>query len=436
MTDETDRTVKRDGVTHREAGSKDANGVARADDNFDVRTQLVRAGRRPALTQGIVNPPVYHASTCTFETLGDFDARRADPDSGLLYGRQGTPTIWALEEALTGMDPGAAGTKLFPSGVAAISGALLTVARPGGHILFPDSAYEPTRGLAQGLLKPLGMEVEFYDPRIGAGIAERIRETTRAIYMESPGSLTFEVQDVPAIVEAAKARGITTILDNTWATPLLFPAMARGIDIEVQSLTKFIVGHSDAMMGAVTAAPGHWPRVKAMAKRLGQTAGPDDVYLALRGIRTLAPRLRQHGETALRLARAVDAHPAVSRVLCPGLPGDPGHALWQRDFSGYSSIFSFILAGGERADLRHLIDDLALYSIGFSFGGFESLILPIEPAPLRTATRFEADGPAIRIHCGLEDAGDLEADLIAGLDRYAARTGSSGARAAGGAATR
>ncbi|MEM8825421.1 MAG: PLP-dependent transferase, partial [Pseudomonadota bacterium] len=242
-------------------------------DTAGPATRLIGAGRRPEWTGGVVNPPVVHASTCTFDTLATFDERVADPDSGLFYGRRGTPTIWALEEALTGMEPGAAGTKLFPSGVAALAAALLTVCRPGDHVLMADSVYEPTRGLAGGLLKPLGVETTFYDPLIGAGIAGLIRDKTRVVFMESPGSLTFEVQDIPAIAAAAHEASAVTILDNTWATPLLFPALTHGIDLAVQSLTKFVVGHSDAMMGSVTANAKLWPRLKAMANRLGQTAG-------------------------------------------------------------------------------------------------------------------------------------------------------------------
>jgi cystathionine beta-lyase len=386
-------------------------------------TRLAHAGRRPEWTHGVVNPPVYHASTCTFQTLDAFDERLADPDGGLYYGRRGTPTHWALEEALTEMEPGAGGTKLFPSGVAAIATALMAVVKTGDHVLIADSVYEPTRAMAKGLLARIGAEAEFYDPLIGDGIAELFRDNTAALYMESPGSLTFEVQDVPALCTAAKARGIATILDNTWATPLLFPALARGIDISVQSLTKFVVGHSDAMLGSVSATEEYLPRVKAMTYRLGQTAGPDDVALGLRGLRTLAARMDRHGRSALTVARALAEHRAVARVLCPGLPDDPHHALWQRDFAGYSSIFSIELAGGERAHLAAMIDPLRLFSMGFSFGGYESLVLPVNPAPLRTATSFAQGGPIVRIHVGLEEPDDLIRDLIAGLDRFADAAG-------------
>ncbi|MHB9878562.1 cystathionine beta-lyase [Pacificimonas sp. ICDLI1SI03] len=389
-----------------------------APEKFASDTQLIHAGRDARYTQGVVNPPVYHASTCTFETLAEFDERLKHPDDGLYYGRRGTPTIWALEDALTGMHADAAGTKLFPSGVAALAGAFLAVCRAGDHVLIADTAYEPTRVLANGVLKRMGVECEFYDPLIGSDISGLIRDDTRAIFMESPGSLTFEVQDVPAIVAAAKKRDVVTIIDNTWATPLLFPSLQHGVDIEVQSLTKFIVGHSDAMMGSVTANKALWPRVKATALRLGQCAGPDDVFLALRGVRTLSMRLRRHGETALKTAAAMQTHSAVADVLCPGIPGNPHHNLWQRDFLGYSSLFSVVLNGGERHHLAAMVDDLRLFSMGFSFGGFESLILPVSPGTVRSATPWSAPGPVLRIHCGLEDADDLIADLMAGLDRF------------------
>nr|WP_255536441.1 cystathionine beta-lyase [Pacificimonas pallii] len=380
---------------------------------------MIRSGRASQFTQGIVNPPVYHASTCVFHTLEEFDARLKNPDSGLYYGRRGSPTIWALEDAMTAMEPGAAGTKLFPSGVAALAAAFLTVCKSGDHILIADTVYEPTRALAGGILKRMGVKAEFYDPLIGADIETFIRENTSAIFLESPGSLTFEVQDVPAICDVARARNITTIIDNTWATPLLFPALERGADISVQSLTKFIIGHSDALLGSVTANPALWPRLKQTALQLGQTAGPDDIFLALRGIRTLSLRMKRHGDTALKIAAALAGHRAVARVLCPGLPADPGHDLWLRDFSGCSSLFAIELSGGGRQNLAAMVDHLDLFGMGFSFGGFESLILPITPAAVRTATPWTGTAPVLRIHCGLEDADDLIADLMAGLDRFA-----------------
>ena len=381
-------------------------------------TRLAHAGRRAEWTHGIVNPPVYRASTCLFDTQADLDRAIADPDAGLYYGRRGTPTQWALAEALNELEPGAAGTQLFPSGVAAITAAILSTVRPGGHALFPDSAYEPTRIFARTTLAQLGVAVEFYEPGIGAGIADRLRPDSCCLFMESPGSLTFEVADIPAMAAAARAAGVTSILDNTWATPLLFPALAHDVDISVQSLTKFVVGHSDALMGSATANANAWRGLRQTALRLGQTAAPDDCFLALRGLRTLPLRMARHGDSALKVAARLADHPAVSRVLCPGLAGDPGHALWRRDFSGYSSLFSIVLDGGVNADLAAITDTLQHFGMGFSFGGFESLVLPVDPAPLRTATRWHGEGPVLRIHVGLEDPDELIADLVAGLDRY------------------
>lgn len=383
-------------------------------------TVVTQAGRRPEWTHGIVNPPVYRASTCLFETLADLDRAIADPDAQLYYGRRGTPTTWALEAALTELEPGAAGTKLYPSGVAAIAAALLSVLKSGDHLLMVDSAYEPTRLFCNRTLRDLGVETTYYDPLVGGGIAELIQPNTRAVFMESPGSLTFEVQDVPAIVAAAKARDVVTLIDNTWATPLLFPAIGHGVDLSIQSLTKFVVGHSDVLMGAVTAAPGVWERLRTATFRLGQSVSSDDAYLAMRGLRTLDVRLERHGRSSVEIARWLETHPAVARVLHPALPSHPSHALWQRDFRGSSSLFAMVLKAGGRADTAPLVDGLSHFGMGFSFGGYESLILPVEPHRLRTATRWEAPGPLVRLHIGLEDPDDLKADLDAGLARYLA----------------
>lgn len=381
-------------------------------------TKLVHAGRRPEWTHGVVNPPVYRASTCLFETLDAYEAASKNPDAGPYYGRRGTPTQWALAEALTEMEPGAAGTHLFPSGVAAIAAALMAATSSGGHLLMADNVYEPTRVMAKSVMTQIGVETEFYDPTDIDGLASLIRANTQAIYMESPGSLTFEVQDVPAIAVLARERSLVSILDNTWATPLLFPAIGHGVDLSVQSLTKYVVGHSDALMGSVTAAPDVWQTLRNTALRLGQTAAPDDCALALRGLRTLAIRMERHGKTSLALAEALSSHRAVERVICPGLPDDPSHALWKRDFSGYASLFAIALKPGSREALAACVDGLRHFGMGFSFGGYESLVLPVKP--LRTATRWKTEGPMLRIHCGLEDVGDLIADMTDALDRYAA----------------
>ena len=381
-------------------------------------TRLVEGGRRPEWTRGIVNPPVWRASTMLFDSVAALRAAGAAPNDGLYYGRRGTPTQWALAEALTELEPGAAGTMLYPSGVAAIAAALLSVLSPGDELLVADSVYEPTRAFCRNVLAPLGIATRFYDPLASSAIDGLFGDRTRAIFLESPGSLTFEVQDVAAICAAARARRVVTLLDNTWATPLLFPAIANGVDLAILACTKYIVGHSDVMMGSVTATPDHFERLRRTAQALGQCVSPDDAYLASRGLRTLAVRLRQHGEGGLEVARWLAGQPQVARVLHPALPGCPGHDLWQRDFSGASGLFSFVLAGGDDAARTALVDGLEHFGIGFSWGGFESLALPIDPAPIRSATRWHAEGPAVRIHVGLEDPGDLIADLAAGLRRF------------------
>lgn len=394
-----------------------------------IDTRLVEAGRRtewtrgPGMTAGIVSPPVWHASTIVFDDLAALDAARARPDDGLFYGRRGTPTAWALEEALTALEPGAAGTKLYPSGVAAVAAALLTVLRTGDHVLMVDTAYEPSRIFAERTLKPLGIATTYYDPLVGAGIAALVRPNTRAILLESPGSLSFEVQDVPAIVAVARANNIATVLDNTWATPLLFAAIGHGIDFSVQALTKYTGGHSDLMMGSVTTTARWFGLLKAASYRLGYCVGPDDAFLALRGLRTLGLRLERQGASALRIAEWLQRHAAVGRVMHPALPGDPGNRLFRRDFTGASGLFAFTLKRGERRHTAALIDHLAHFGIGFSWGGFESLILPVELDGIRTATTADGGGQIVRLSIGLEDPADLIADLAAGLSRYEAQFG-------------
>ncbi len=375
-------------------------------------TRLVAGGRRPEWTAGVVNPPVVHASTILYDDCAHMAAAGRNPWGQLYYGRRGTPTQWALAEALTDLEPGAAGTLLYPSGVAAVATALLSVLKPGDELLMVDSAYEPTRALCEGLLQTIGITTRYYDPMAGAGIAALFTPATRAVFLESPGSLTFEVQDVPAICAAARAAGIATLLDNTWATPLLFPAIGHGVDLSILACTKYIVGHSDAMLGSVTAAPAALAGLRAMTVQLGHCVAPDDAFLASRGLRTLAVRLRQHEEGGLAVARWLADHPRIARVIHPALPGCPGHDLWRRDFRGASGLFAVELAPDiDRAGRVRIVDALALFGIGFSWGGFESLALPIDPAPIRTATRWQTPGLLIRLHIGLEDPADLIADL-------------------------
>ena len=385
-------------------------------------TRVVTAGRRKEWTQGIVNTPVWRASTILYDSVADLrEAGGRDTHHRLFYGRKGTPTQWSLADALTELEPGAEGTFLYPSGVAAIAAALLSVLSPGDELLLPDSAYDPTRAMGMGLLKRMGITTRFYDPMIDAGIADVITDATRAILLESPGSLTFEVQDIPAIVAVAKARGITTLLDNTWATPLFFPAIAHGIDLTILACTKYIVGHSDVMLGSVTAAPGHFARLRDTSFQLGQIASPDDSWLASRGLRTMAIRLKQHQASALEIAHWLEQQPEVATVLHPALPNCPGHAHFVRDFKGSSGLFSFVLNGGGEADRARLIDGLEHFGIGYSWGGFESLALPVDPQRHRSVTRRADAGPLVRLQIGLEDPADLIADLAAGLARFSAQ---------------
>jgi cystathionine beta-lyase len=402
----------------------DRRGVSHDSDRpVGDATRVVSAGRRPEWTQGIVNPPVWRASTILYDDVASLRERGSNTHHRLFYGRKGTPTQWALADALTELEPGAEGTFLYCSGVAAVAAALLSVLSPGDELLLPDSAYDPTRGLALGLLKRMGIRTRFYDPLIGAGIAELIGDQTRAILMESPGSLTFEVQDVPAIVAAAKAHGVTTLIDNTWATPLLFPAIGLGVDLTILACTKYVVGHSDVMLGSVTAAPGHFGCLQDTSFQLGQVASPDDCWLGSRGLRTMSVRLKQHEASALKIARWLAEQPQVSTVLHPALPSCPGHEFFVRDFKGSSGLFSFVLNGGGEAERAALIDGLALFGIGYSWGGFESLALPVDPQRYRSVTRRADAGPIVRLQIGLEDSDDLIADLAAGLERFRAALG-------------
>ncbi len=381
-------------------------------------TKLVSGGRRKEWTGALVNPPVSRASTILFDTVADLRAAHAPEDGRFYYGRYGTPTQWSLAEALTELEPGAAGTRLFPSGVAAISVALMAVLRPGDELLMVDSVYAPTRAFCDGFLKRWGVSTRYYDPLIGRGIAEMLTDQTRAIFLESPGSLTFEVQDVPGICAVAKERGIVTLLDNTWATSLLFPAIAQGVDLSILAATKYVVGHSDVMIGSVTCTSEHWRALCETSKVLGQHVSPDDAYLAARGLRTLGVRLRRHEESALRIARWLKDQPKVAKVLHPAFPESPGHEYWERDFKGSSGLFSFVLRGGGEAERARFIDGLRHFGIGYSWGGFESLALPVDPQRVRSVRAAEEEGSMVRLHIGLEDAEDLIADLAAGLAAY------------------
>lgn len=375
-------------------------------------TKLVTVGRDPAANHGIVNPPVYHASTILFRSAEAFRNR----DQEYVYGRRGTPTSTALETAVAEIEGGHA-CCLTSSGLAAICTALMAFTRPGDHVLIADTVYRPTRNFADTMLARIGVTVEYYDPLIGAGIADLLRDETTVVFTESPGSQTFEVQDLPAIAGAAHAGGAVVITDNTWASPFYFDPFAHGVDVSVQAATKYIVGHSDVMMGTITASEEHWPTLRETHLLLGQCAGPDDIYLALRGLRTLGVRLRQHMETGIALATWLEQRPEVAEVMHPALPSHPGHDLWRRDFGGASGLFSIRLKSTDRAAVDAMIDGLALFGIGASWGGFESLVLPFDPASYRSATPWTKQGHCVRIHAGLEDVGDLKADLEKGFER-------------------
>ena len=377
-----------------------------------TRTKLVHAGRRPSEQQGFVNTPVYRGSTILFPTLEDFSARKAR----FTYATQGTPTTAALEGAWTELT-GAAGTVLAPSGLAAITLALLTAVKSGDHILVTDAVYRPSRIFCDTVLTRMGVETEYYDPLAGAALESLIRPNTSAIFIETPGSQSFEVQDVPAIAALARARGICTILDNTWATPLFFPPHARGADIAVEAGTKYLSGHSDLLIGLVSATPDWFPRLRATFDAFAMCAGPEDVFLSLRGLRSLDLRLREAERQALDLAGWLADRAEVVRVLHPALPSCPGHATWTRDFLGSSGLFSVLLSPCSRAALAAMLDGLKLFGMGYSWGGFESLVIPFDCRAYRSATAWTPPGPALRFSVGLEDIEDLKADLDAGFKR-------------------
>jgi len=380
-------------------------------------TRLVTAGRDPKSYHGFVNPPVYHASTVLYPNAEDFLAHRARYQ----YGRRGTPTTEALENALAELEgPQCAGVALVPSGLAAISTALLSVVRAGDHVLVTDSAYGPTRNFCEHILSRLGVSTTYYDPLAGPAVAAQFRDNTRAIYLESPGSLSFEMQDVPAIARVAHDKGAYVLMDNTWATPLYFRPLDYGVDLAVQAGTKYIGGHSDVMLGIISANAATVAALKNTARYTGLHEAPDDTYLGLRGLRTLSVRLERHYRSGLEIARWLAQRPEVLRLLHPALPGDPGHAIWKRDFTGACGLFSMVLKPVPQKAVFAFLDTLELFGIGASWGGFESLAIPFDCAPLRTATRWQPGGPTVRFHIGLEAVEDLTADLERGFAALAA----------------
>lgn len=395
-----------------------------SDDPHKPATRLVEAGRRrawlgvPGQPGGVVNPPVWRASTHLYESTADLAQGRPNEDGHFYYGRRGGPTQWALAEALTGLEPGAEGTELFPSGVAAIAATLLALLRPGDEVLFADNVYEPTRNIALTLLRQYGVTARAFDPLDPAEFAAMIAPETRVVMLESPGSLTMEVCDIPALAAAARAKGVLSVIDNTWATGLGFAALAHGCDISLMSLTKHVGGHSDLMLGSVSAAAPVIGRIRRQAQLMGHVVSPDDAALALRGLRTMGLRLERSTASALKIAHWLEARPEVGTVLCPMLPGSPGHDLWARDFTGGCGLFSFTLVAPDPFARARMIDALELFGIGFSWGGYESLVIPFDAAPIR-AFRPMAQGAGVRLSIGLEDPADLIADLEAGLKALA-----------------
>ncbi len=383
-----------------------------------VATRIIHAGRDRKWAGYSVNVPVVRASTVVFENMAEMKhAVRHRGEQVPYYGRRGTQTHFAFSDAVCELE-GGAGCALYPSGAAAISGALLAFLKAGDHLLMVDAAYEPTRALCDKVLKPLGIETTYYDPLIGAGIAALIRPNTRVIYLESPCSLTMEVQDVPAICAVAKSHNIVTILDNTWASPILCQPFELGVDISIQAATKYICGHSDVMLGTASANARHWPQLREHSYLLGYCASADDVYLEARGLRTLGVRLAQHQRNTLQVIEWLAQRSEIETILHPALPQHPGHDLFVRDFSGSNGLFSFVLKQGDLAAVTAFVEGMQHFKMGFSWGGYESLVLAnLDVQALRTATLWPYKGPLIRLHIGLEDPTDLIADLSAAFDR-------------------
>jgi cystathionine beta-lyase len=382
---------------------------------LQAETLLVTAGRDTKAQKGFVNPPVVHGSTVLYPTAEDLHAHRGE----FQYGRRGTPTTKALQEALMALEgPQCAGVGLAPSGLSAISTTLLAVLKTGDHLLVCDNAYRPTRNFCNGILARYGVETTYFDPTIGTGIASLFKPNTRAVVVEAPGSQSFEMPDIRAIAAVAHARDALVIDDNTWATPLYHRSLEQGVDISMQAATKYIGGHSDIMFGTISANAKAWPLIADAIYLLGVCAGPDDVFLALRGLRTLSVRLAQHYRSGLEMARWLAARPEVIRVLHPALENNPGHAIWKRDFTGASGLFSVVLQPRPQKAVDALLDAVTLFGMGYSWGGFESLVIPFDCEPYRTATKWAPGGPALRLHIGLENVDDLKADLARGFAAF------------------
>ncbi|MEM9724334.1 MAG: cystathionine beta-lyase [Pseudomonadota bacterium] len=411
------------GAAGRAAATNGGQTASGARPGFRDATKAVAGGRRPEMQGGAVNPPIYRASTIVSSSLADLRARnRIRPGDGLTYGVHGTPGTFAFEEALAELEGGWR-TRLCSTGLTAATAPLLCYLNGGDHLLMTDSVYGPTRSFCDGMLRRLGIETTYFDPLIGVGLRDLIRPNTRVVYLESPGSWTFEVQDTPTLAAIANEAGCWTMLDNTWASPLYFKPFEHGVDVSIQAATKYIAGHSDLLLGAVTTTEAAYPKLQKGWQDLGLSAAPDDVFNAMRGLRTMPTRLARHWENGLRVAEWLARQPEVEDILHPALPHDPGHALWRRDFRGASSLFGFILSPSysDERRLAALLDDLELHAMGYSWGGFESLLIPVDPARIRTAGAWprapRPQGQVMRIHVGLEDPDDLIDDLAAGFDR-------------------
>jgi len=384
-------------------------------------TKLITAGRDKKWTNGVVNPPVQRASTVVFNSVEE--KRKATinrANKTLFYGRRGTNTHFAFQDAMVEVE-GGAGCALYPCGTAAISNAILSFVETGDHILMVDTCYEPTRDFCDTIMKKMGVETTYYEPTIGEGIKELIKPNTKVLFTESPGSITMEVQDVPTLARIAHEHDIIVMLDNTWAAGVNFSPFDFGVDISIQAATKYIVGHSDVMLGTAVANEKCWDQLREQSYLMGQCVSPDDAYLGLRGIRTLDVRLRQHAESSLKVAKWLETRPEVDHVRHPALESCPGHEFFKRDFTGGNGLFSFVLKNTNTQATTALLDGMKHFSMGYSWGGFESLVLANEPSSfnsLRTVANPNFDGTLIRVHIGLEDVDDLIADLEAGLDRY------------------
>ena len=386
-------------------------------------TQVGHLGRAPRKFMGAVNTPVFRATTMLFESVADLDAAVRGEYDGIGYGLHGLPTVTDLQDAIAALEGGHAALAV-PSGLTATTLPLLALANPGDHVLVTDSVYGPTRRFCEVHLKRLGVEVSFYDPLLGADIAREFRPNTRIVFVESPGSLTFDVQDVPAIAKVAHSRNALVIMDNSWATPLNFRAFDFGVDVSVHAATKYIAGHSDTLLGLIVGSEATFPKLHRLWTDMGVTASSDDCFMGLRGLRTLATRLARQQASGIKVAEWLRTRPEVNEVIHPALPGSRGHELWKRDFAGATSLFGIVLNPVSKARIDAMLDGLRLFGMGWSWGGFESLIIPIYPDRARTVSHWQAGGPCLRLYVGLEDPDDLIADLAEGFARLGGQASS------------